>query len=266
LGRWLSADTIVPEPGNPQSFNRYAYTIGNPLKYVDPTGHKEEGACSDPNEECIDDEIYEAYWSYCAENPGDPACEAGDPVELGFWFLAGISGGIVVEDLILIGGGLLGEGVTKTIGWISSLLCGDGNCTNEAESAFGQLRSVGKNVWESTAGLRYGLDPRYGNRIQHVLRHAVNDPTRRGPHGVFAGGESRVLALVDEAYALAQQAGTNATATVQGARTVYIVDMGRQVGYVGGQAGAAAGYPAAYHIQLVIEAGNTLITAYPVVP
>ena len=39
LGRFLSADTIVPSPGNPQSLNRYAYGYNNPLKYVDPTGH-----------------------------------------------------------------------------------------------------------------------------------------------------------------------------------------------------------------------------------
>jgi RHS repeat-associated protein len=39
LGRWISPDTIVPQPGNPQSLNRYSYVLGNPLKYVDPTGH-----------------------------------------------------------------------------------------------------------------------------------------------------------------------------------------------------------------------------------
>jgi len=39
LGRWLSADTIVPDPANPQSFNRYAYVLNNPLRYTDPTGH-----------------------------------------------------------------------------------------------------------------------------------------------------------------------------------------------------------------------------------
>jgi RHS repeat-associated protein len=42
LGRFLSADTIVPSPGNPQTLNRYSYVLGNPLKYVDPTGHHEE--------------------------------------------------------------------------------------------------------------------------------------------------------------------------------------------------------------------------------
>ena len=39
LGHFVSADTIVPEPGNPQSLNRYAYVLNNPLKYTDPTGH-----------------------------------------------------------------------------------------------------------------------------------------------------------------------------------------------------------------------------------
>jgi hypothetical protein len=29
----------VPEPGNPQGLNRYSYTLNNPLKYTDPSGH-----------------------------------------------------------------------------------------------------------------------------------------------------------------------------------------------------------------------------------
>ncbi|MCR4427693.1 MAG: hypothetical protein NUW23_16225, partial [Firmicutes bacterium] len=39
LGRFISADTIVPEPGNPQALNRYSYVLGNPLRYTDPSGH-----------------------------------------------------------------------------------------------------------------------------------------------------------------------------------------------------------------------------------
>jgi RHS repeat-associated protein len=39
IGRFISADTIVPSPANPQSLNRYSYCLNNPLKYVDPTGH-----------------------------------------------------------------------------------------------------------------------------------------------------------------------------------------------------------------------------------
>jgi RHS repeat-associated protein len=38
-GRFVSADTIVPKPNNPQSSNRYSYGLNNPLKYIDPSGH-----------------------------------------------------------------------------------------------------------------------------------------------------------------------------------------------------------------------------------
>jgi RHS repeat-associated protein len=39
LGRFIQADTIVPQPGNPQSLNRYSYAANNPVKYRDPSGH-----------------------------------------------------------------------------------------------------------------------------------------------------------------------------------------------------------------------------------
>ena len=42
IGRFVSPDSIVPAPGNPQSLNRYSYVYNNPLKYTDPTGHSAE--------------------------------------------------------------------------------------------------------------------------------------------------------------------------------------------------------------------------------
>ncbi|MEJ5311825.1 MAG: RHS repeat-associated core domain-containing protein [Anaerolineae bacterium] len=39
LGRFISPDTIVPSPANPQSLNRYAYVLNSPLRYTDPSGH-----------------------------------------------------------------------------------------------------------------------------------------------------------------------------------------------------------------------------------
>jgi RHS repeat-associated protein len=38
LGRFISPDPIDPDPEDPQTLNRYAYVLNNPLKYVDPTG------------------------------------------------------------------------------------------------------------------------------------------------------------------------------------------------------------------------------------
>ncbi|MEM7800380.1 MAG: RHS repeat-associated core domain-containing protein [Chloroflexota bacterium] len=39
IGRFASADTIVPDPLNPQSYNRFSYVTNNPLNLIDPTGH-----------------------------------------------------------------------------------------------------------------------------------------------------------------------------------------------------------------------------------
>jgi RHS repeat-associated protein len=42
LGRFLSADTVVPGVFNSQSMNRYSYVRNNPLSRVDPSGHMDE--------------------------------------------------------------------------------------------------------------------------------------------------------------------------------------------------------------------------------
>ncbi len=39
IGRFLSADIYIQEPGLSQNFNRYIYVMNNPLKYNDPSGH-----------------------------------------------------------------------------------------------------------------------------------------------------------------------------------------------------------------------------------
>jgi hypothetical protein len=61
VGRFISADVIVPDPTNPQQFNRYSYVLNNALRYTDPSGRY----CYDPSSgldlvgTCID----EANWS-----------------------------------------------------------------------------------------------------------------------------------------------------------------------------------------------------------
>ena len=57
IGRWTSADTIVPDPANPQSLNRYAYVVNNPVKYRDPSGHVY----------CLDDDCNEVVNPYTGE-------------------------------------------------------------------------------------------------------------------------------------------------------------------------------------------------------
>ncbi|GJL61396.1 MAG: hypothetical protein NPIRA04_00500 [Nitrospirales bacterium] len=39
LGRFISADTIVPSTTDPQALNRYSYARNNPIIFTDPSGH-----------------------------------------------------------------------------------------------------------------------------------------------------------------------------------------------------------------------------------
>ncbi|MEO8380734.1 MAG: RHS repeat-associated core domain-containing protein [Acidobacteriota bacterium] len=53
LGRFLSVDPVISsaDPQFPQSWNRYAYALNNPLKYIDPTGENATVMC-DPENNC----------------------------------------------------------------------------------------------------------------------------------------------------------------------------------------------------------------------
>lgn len=127
------------------------------------------------------------------------------------------------------------------------------------------LTEVGRDAYRSPAGLRYTRGSRHGHRVAHLLSHCEDDPSRDGQHGVFDVDDAGdAVLLVDEAYEQAER-GQKTRKKRDGDRTVYTVDLGRRVGYVGGQSGRRRGKPAASHVRLVVE-GDRLITAYPVIP
>ena len=39
IGRFITADTLIQDPYNPQTLNRYSYTSNNPINRIDPDGH-----------------------------------------------------------------------------------------------------------------------------------------------------------------------------------------------------------------------------------
>ncbi|MEO0249402.1 MAG: RHS repeat-associated core domain-containing protein [candidate division WOR-3 bacterium] len=88
LSRWLSPDTLVPEAGEPQSFNRYSYVLGNSLRYTDPSGHQGVGPIAPP-----------VPWS----QPIDPATAEAmeEALAVGGPYIVG--GAVVVGGTIVLG-------------------------------------------------------------------------------------------------------------------------------------------------------------------
>jgi len=60
LERFIQADTLIPAPSSPQSWNRYAYANNSPIKFTDPSGHAfEEGTGGGG----IPEEVRNNYWN-----------------------------------------------------------------------------------------------------------------------------------------------------------------------------------------------------------
>ncbi len=128
-----------------------------------------------------------------------------------------------------------------------------------------QLKDLGREVYQSPAGLIYTRGSQHGHRLKHLMAHAKDQPQRPGQHGVFDSDDpSEVLQIVDEAYRQAL-VGQRTAVDQEGERKVYTVNLGRRIGYIGGQSGNRRGNPAARHVRLVVQ-GKNLITAFPVTP
>jgi hypothetical protein len=95
------------------------------------------------------------------------------------------------------------------------------------------------------AGVDYGPGSVHGNRVKHVLDHAVPNPAKT-THSVFSVYRDQVLGLIDEAWL----GKGNPLYNDPGA---YIVPMGRAVGTAGET-----------NIKIIVRPNtNKIITAYP---
>lgn len=125
------------------------------------------------------------------------------------------------------------------------------------------LKPIGNEKFESPAGLIYGSGSADGHRLDHVMRHTQDNPGKP-VHGVFNGEKQDVLLLLDEVWKLSQERGPpKVEIKQQGNRTVITADVGREIGYTGGESGKRKGYPKCSSVRLVVE-GREVITAYPV--
>lgn len=127
------------------------------------------------------------------------------------------------------------------------------------------MKEVGRDRFESPAGLLYTMGGGGEHRIDHVMRHAKDIPGRPA-HGVFVGGGDRdtVLKLVDEAWGLAKSKSPKAKRADSQGKDAWTVNMGRKVGFDGGKKGERNGGRSLNSIKLILVKGNQVITAYPV--
>ena len=125
---------------------------------------------------------------------------------------------------------------------------GIGSQTSTPKGFASYLTPDGDIVHVSPAGLVYGYDPKFVNRIDHVLAHTQVDPTKN-VHSVFSAQGDGALALVDQAW---KQRGLPLANDPQS----FVVPMGQQVV---GTAGETS-------IKIVVKSpgSNEIITAYPV--
>lgn len=126
---------------------------------------------------------------------------------------------------------------------------------------YGMLADQGNERYLSPAGLLYTRGSQEGHRLKHLERHLEDDPSRPGSHGVFDGGMEGALAAIDLAYTRAKS-GVKTTVEEEDGRTIYTVDLGKRIGYIGGSEGRRRKNPMARRLRLVIDQ-NRVITAYP---
>jgi len=138
LGRFISADTIVPEPSNPQALNRYSYVRNNPVKYIDPSGHCwgiASGLRSLPTYDVTCNNLDMALT--IVQHP-----EASIEAKAGAVAYIAVEGGahlaLVAGSSVLVWeGGVAVAGSVKaatTAGTLTTAACADGDCTNEANA------------------------------------------------------------------------------------------------------------------------------------
>jgi RHS repeat-associated protein len=229
---FVQPDTMLPDPYNPQALNRYAYTLNNPMKYTDPTGHYVESG--------ID-------IAFIAMDLNDIRTGNADK-----WTYIGLATDVVCLALPGATGGRLAvtaveEGVTHAdnVGDLFKFL----DKTLEAEVNINRV----DNVNDAFKTLDWGSYVRKGEkREEHVMLHAT-DNLDKSLHGIFNGDP---IQMTNDAWA-------------NKGNIEPILDRGDDVYYIpyenaGIEGGARGSGETLNYIKVVTVTGtNKIITAYP---
>ncbi len=169
VGRFLSPDTIVPDPKDPQSLNRYAYTMNNPIRYSDPTGHYAfEENPDDPNI------VYPDNYSTPVRCSGSCYPDWNDENNNSPWWtpIAALYGpamayGIIPELVVFL--------PSTTIA--TEAVCTDGDCGNEVKlglDSFSEAAKFGIKTFKELGKLTKGQGLQRHHIIEKRFINVVN--------------------------------------------------------------------------------------------
>ncbi|MGL4234944.1 RHS repeat-associated core domain-containing protein [Tabrizicola sp.] len=220
--------------------NRFSYSFNDPVNKLDPGGNQ----CSS----CESQEDWDDYHDKKAKEYEKKSQKYDD----GFWSWIDLFGSkaqhwrdLSAQHRSLIGVPIGDQGILSPEGRIvldvGSAIVGGGavgraSAADQLKPAKGGIGAQyatpkgfttyidgnGSIVHVSPAGLKYGPDPKFGNRVDHVLAHTAPDASKP-KHSVFNVGGDDALGLVDEAW-------SKRGASVAGDPKTFVVDMGQVVG------------------------------------
>jgi RHS repeat-associated protein len=186
LGRFIQADTIVPQAGNPQTLNRYSYTLNNPVRYNDPDGHCVP-LCLVP----VGGAVIASGWDLAVqvifENRSFTPTEGQKGIDGGRTIGAAAGGAVFATTMVaatpLIGGGVMGAAATLAIGGVGGILAGRADVFSHATA---------DEIWRVVTGQNFDFQ-RWNADMQG---YGFDDPTSIGADafaGAMGAGTGRLL-------------------------------------------------------------------------
>jgi len=134
---------------------------------------------------------------------------------------------------------------------------------SDEDYKFRILKTIGRDRYESPAGLIYAPGSEEGHRLAHIARHLEDQPDRPGSHGVFDGDMASFLIAIDDAYKRARGHAKGTKSRVEDGMTIIEAPFDQTIGYLGGSEGARKKNPKLKKMRLVVRDRN-LITAFPI--
>jgi hypothetical protein len=191
----VQADTVVPEAGNPQALNRYSYTLNNPLKYTDPSGHFFNLALAAGG--AVGGAVIGAIFAAGPQiiqniQSGQPLTANIDPTQVAQAAVAGAVAGAIGGATFGVGTAVMGTGLGATVasGALSGAIAGQVGRAAEnvltgqdITTGLGDPGDIAKEavVGGALAGVGYGAG--------RLVRPAVAEATSLDPNVIGRAGE-----------------------------------------------------------------------------